>query len=117
MISSKKGYRREYFARKELIADGWDVVFKSVRYRYGTIDYAKLFDICCYKGQERKFISCKHFGNSNYYLPHQEDIKKFKDKYGKEGESYELWEWKDSRWEGRGINKKWRKAEWIKIIL
>ena len=117
MISSKKGYRKEYLARQQLVQEGWEIVFKSIRNRFGCIDYAGLFDICVYKGQDRKFISCKHFGNSNYYLPHQEEIKKFKETYGKEGESYELWIWASPRWVGRGDEKEWRKSKWIKIIL
>ena len=117
MNTAKKGQKKEYKARKWLEADGWFIVFKSIRNRFGCIDMANLFDVVAYKGKNRKFISLKHFGKSNYYLQHQEEIKAFKKEYGYEGESYELWLHKSPRWEGRGKNKKWFKGDFIKLIL
>ena len=117
MNTSKKGYNKEKKCRDELLADGWIVPFQSVRTRWATYDYADLFDNVFYKGKNRKFISLKHFGKSNYYLQHQEEIKAFKKEYGYEGESYELWLHKSPRWEGRGKNKKWFKGDFIKLIL
>lgn len=114
---AKKGYSKEKMARDQLKAEGWFIVFKSIRYRFGCIDMANLFDLVAYRGQSRKFISCKHFGKSNNYLSHQEDIRKFKAEYGKEGESYELWLWSAARYVGRGKDKHWQEAQWKKIIL
>jgi hypothetical protein len=91
------------------------IVFKSVRFRFGCIDFANLFDVVAYKDKERKYISVKHF--NGYYLLHQQEIKDFKQKYGNERESYELWIWFKPHWEGRGKNKIWKRAEFRKIIL
>jgi len=117
MNKAKKGWKKEKEARDELTKAGWFVIFKSIRFKFGCIDLAGLFDILAIKGKERKFISCKHFGNSNYYLPHQKEIKDFKEEFGYEGESYELWIWQSPRWKGRGENKKWHVGTFIKIIL
>ena len=115
MNKAKKGQKKELLARRELEKDNWFVVFKSIRWRFGCIDFANMFDIVAYKNKERKFISCKHF--NGYYLPHQEEIKQFKEAYGYPGESYELWIWHKPIWRGRGINKKWSEAHWDKIVL
>ena len=117
MNTAKKGQKKEYQARKELEAEGWFIAFKSIRNRMGCIDFGNIVDIVAYRNKERKYISCKHFGASNYYLSHQKEIKEFKEKYGLPGESYELWIWKSARWIGRGKNKSWVKAEWIKKYL
>ena len=113
----KKGYKKEKRCRDELIKDGWFICFKSVRFRFGCIDFAKLFDVCAAKGKIRLYVSVKHFGNSNSYLEHQAAIKQFKEQYGLIGEIFELWLWKSPRWQGRGINKKFFDGEWIKVSL
>jgi Holliday junction resolvase-like predicted endonuclease len=110
MNTAAKGYRKEYYIRKQLEKDGWKIVFKSVRFRFGCIDFANLFDVVAYKGALRKFISSKHLGNSNYQLPHQGEIRQFKEEHGKDGESYELWLWDKPRWKGRGKNKVWHQG-------
>lgn len=115
--TTKKGWRKEKQCRDDLINDGWIIVFKSIRWRFGTIDFAKLFDVVAYRGQERKYISCKHLSNNTYHLSHQEEIKQHKAIYGKIGESYELWLWDKPRWKGGGKNKTWNKGGWIKIII
>lgn len=116
MNKAKKGQRKEYQTRKELEADGWTIVFKSIRNRYGCIDFGP-FDCVAFKGKERKYISNKHFGQGNYYLPHQQEIKDFKEKHGYPGESFELHIWKSPRWEKSGKNKKWNKGKFIKLVL
>ena len=115
MNKARKGYTKEKKIRDERKADGWLICFKSIRWRFGCIDFATIFDIVAFKGQQRKYISSKHF--NGYYLEHQDEIKKFKDMYGKDGESYELWIWKSPRWEGRGNNKVWFKGGFLKLVL
>ena len=117
MNKAKKGYTKEKRARDELKAEGWNIVFKSIRWRFGCIDFATLFDIVAYKGQERKYISCKHFGKGNYHQEEQRQIKAFKEAHGKEGEGYELWLWADDRYVGRGKDKHHQEAKWIKITI
>lgn len=114
---ARKGYTKEKKIRDDLTKDGWRIVFKSIRWRFGCIDYAGLFDVVAYKGKQRKFISAKHMGAGNYYKQHQKEIKEFKDEFGLEGESYELWIWDAPRWKGRGKNKKWHKGGFHIIIL
>ena len=115
MNKAKKGQKKEKLCRDQLQKDGWFVVFKSIRWRFGCIDFANMFDVVAYKGKERKFISCKHL--NGYYLPHQEDIRRFKETHGLPGEEYSLWLWDRPRWVGRGKNKKWQEAHWHIIIL
>ena len=110
---AKKGYTKEKQIRDKLTKEGWLVVFKSTRTRFGAFDYAGLFDIVAYKGQERIYVSSKHLGAGNYYLSHQKEITLFREECGKEGESYELWLWDKPRWRGRGKNKYWNKGGWI----
>jgi len=123
MSKASKGQAKERKIRKELAVDGWRIMFKSVRTAYGAYDFGGggrehgLFDVVAYKKQERKYISSKHFGQGNYYKPHQKEIKDFAEEYGKSGESYELWIWKSPRWEGRGKKKKWNKGEFIRLVL
>lgn len=117
MNTAKKGYTKEKACRDELKKDGWLIPFQSIRTRWATYDFADLFDVVVFKDKERKYISCKHLGKGNYYLPHQNDIKIFKERYGLTGESYELWLWDKPRWRGRGVNKKFVDAHWEKIII
>jgi len=118
MVSKvKKGYNKEKRIRDELVKAGWIIVFKSIRYRFGTIDFAGLFDVVAFKGKQRKYISSKHLGPGNYYLKHQKDIREFKDTYGKDGESFELWLWDKPRWKGKGKNKTWNKGCFIKVVI
>ena len=116
--TAKKGYTKEKRCRDELKAEGWFITFKSVRFRFGCIDFAELFDVTAIKIIDNKpvwlFISCKHFGDSNNHLPHQKEVKDFKEKYGLEGMKFELWNWVSPRWKGRGINKKFYEGYWIK---
>ena len=119
---AKKGQHREYIARKELEADGWFIAFKSIRNRFGCIDFANLFDIVAYKTKHvaffnRKYISCKHFGQGNYHQEHQAEIRKFKNENCKQGETYELWLWCERKWVGKGKDKKHIKAHWKKVII
>ncbi len=115
---AKKGYTKEKRCRDELKEEGWMIVFKSIRFRFGCVDFAGLFDVVAYKGEERKFISCKHFGKKyNNYLPHQKEISDFKKKHGLRDESYELWIWHHPKYEGRGKNKVWVKGHWDKKII
>lgn len=114
---ARKGYTKEKKIRDELKKDGWFIAFKSVRYKFGCIDLANLFDVLALKGKERKFISAKHLGAGNYYQQHQKEIKEFKDEFGLEGESYELWLWDAPRWKGRGKNKQWNSGGFIKVVL
>ena len=119
MSNVKKGYTKEYLARKELKQDGWTIIFQSIRTRWASYDFADLFDIVAITSESPvwKFISVKHLGKSNYYLPHQEEIREFKRKHGLEYMDFELWLWDKPRWTGRQPNKVWNKGGWIKIKL
>ena len=112
----RKGQKKEVMCRKELKAAGWTIFFKSIRWRFGTIDYAELFDVVAGKGKLRKHVSCKHYGKGNLYSAHQEEIKRFAEEHGQEHDEFELWIWKSPRWYGRGKDKKWFEGGWIKII-
>lgn len=112
---AKKGYTKEKRCRDELKADGWKILAKSIRWRFGTWDFAGLFDVVAVKGKAWKFISCKHLGKGNYYLSHQIDISRFQEEHGLEGMSFELWLWDAPRWKGRGVKKVYNIGQWKKI--
>lgn len=116
MSNVRKGYTKEKLCRDNLKEDGWFIVFKSVRFKYGCIDFAKLFDVVAVKDYWL-FVSCKHLGKSNYYKPHQEEIRKFKEKYGTKIMVFQLWLWEHPRWTGRNPNKIWHKGGWDKITI
>ena len=129
---AKKGYTKEKRARDELKEDRHFIAFKSIRWRFGCIDFAALFDIVAIKffkeidkaqiphtGSNWRFISVKHFGKKyNNYLPHQKEIKEFKKNCNLKGNfSFELWIWHHPKWVGRGKNKHWEEGHWDKKVL
>lgn len=133
----KKGERKELLCKKELEKEGWTVVFKSCTVKRGPcfvgLDFADLFDVVAVK-QEKvpsyqisypekfmgfwKFISVKHYSSAQTKYPqHQEEIRKFREKYLLIGMFFELWLWHPSKWVGRGKNKKWENAHFEKIMI
>ena len=114
---AKKGQRREKAIRDELEKKGWLICFKSIRWRFGCIDFATLFDVVAFKGKERKYVSCKHASNGSNHLQHQKEIQVFKEEHGFPGESYEFWNWTPGRYRGRGANKIWHQPKWDKVII
>lgn len=123
MNTSAKGWKKERECRVLLEKQGWQCVFKSIRWRYGTLDFARLFDSVFVKFEvenaepTRKwlFVSNKHF--QGYHLQHQQEIKTFKEQFGLEGMQYQLWIWVSPRWTGRQPNKVWNIAKWQVIEL
>ena len=115
--TARKGATKERRARDELKKEGHMIAFKSIRWRFGCIDFATLFDIVAIKDNVWRFISVKHFGKSNNYLPHQVEINEFKAKHGFKDATFELWIWHSPRWTGRGKNKVWNEGKWDKIML
>jgi len=117
--TSHKGWTKEKLCRDELKKEGYTIIFQSVRTRWATYDFADLFDVVAVtdKNPIWKFISVKHLTKGNYYLPHQEEIREFKRKYGLEHMDFELWLWDKPRWKGRKPNKIWHKGDWKKILI
>jgi len=121
--TSKKGYRKELFCRKQLEKEGWNVLFKSIRTRFGTLDFAGLFDSVFVKSEivnaEHKvtwlYVSNKHY--NGYHNAHQAQIKAFKDEFGHEEAQYALWLWHKPKWVGRGSKRVWQKAKWEVIPI
>ena len=121
--TNTKGWRKERECRKLLEAQGWKTIFKSIRWRYGTLDMAGLFDSVFVKSEivnaEHKvtwlFVSNKHF--NGYHIKHQALIKAFAEEFGFEEAEYNLWIWHKPKWAGRGVKKHWEEARWqiIKI--
>ena len=114
---ARKGWSKERQCRDELKIEGWNIVFKSVRFKYGCVDFANLFDVVAYKQKDRKFISVKSHADCRNHLSHQIQLAVFKETFGLPGESFELWIWKKARYIGRGKNKHWENASWTKIII
>jgi Holliday junction resolvase-like predicted endonuclease len=117
MNTVRKGYSKEKLCRDQLTREGWNIVFKSVRWKFGTIDYAQLFDVVVVKAKKKRHISVKHYGNSNQYLTHQNNIKHYANKHGLPHETFELWLWDKPRWKGRGKNKVWSEGGWIRKVF
>ena len=120
--TSAKGWRKERECRKLLEQQGFTIVFKSIRWRWGTLDFAKLFDTVAVKNADGEpiwlFVSNKHF--QGYFPQHQQAIKDFKLKYGLsqcQHMIFELWLWHKPKWVGKGISRRWQEAKWqiIKI--
>src|SRR3990167_1713602 len=96
---SAKGLRKERECRKLLEKQGYKCVFKSIRWRYGTLDFAGLFDSVFVREvkepqiewvrEEWLFVSNKHF--QGYHLQHQKDIVAFKEQYGFDSAKFQLW--------------------------
>ena len=116
MSNVKKGYSKEKKCRDDLKRDGWEIFFKSVRLRFGTIDFA-LFDIVAAKRKKRKLISVKNYSKFETLPRHQKELKKWKEKYALPEEELELWSWDRPRWKGRGKNKTWHKGGWVKVTI
>ena len=117
MDTNQKGQKKEREYRKYLESQGYIIIFKSQRVRFGKVDFAHLFDTCAVRGKEWIFVSNKHFGKSNNYLPHQLEIEKFKIEHGLECMKFYLVNWKSARWEGAGKNKKFVKGEFITKLI
>lgn len=119
MNTSRKGWKKERECRVLLESEGWKIVFKSIRWRFGTLDFAGLFDTVAVKsspsGTQWLFISNKHF--NGYHLQHQEAIRQFKQYSGQGNMLFQLWIWRKPQWRGRGENKKWHRATWEVIDI
>lgn len=92
MNKSNKGYRFERNCRNILKEEGWSIAFKSIRTRFGTQDFAGLFDIVAIKERERRYISCKVLSNAHGWIASNKiAIKEFKKNHGYENEFFEIW--------------------------
>ena len=121
--TAKKGWRKERECRKILEEQGYKIVFKSIRWRWGTLDLAGLFDTLAVrkivKNHEPKlewlFISNKH--STNYRKAHYTLIQAFIGEFGIEEGVYEVWVWNKPKWVGRGLNRHWQNARWEVISV
>ena len=117
-----KGWRKERECRKILEAQGYKIVFKSIRWRWGVLDFANLFDtIAVRKNQEHKvewlFVSNKH--STNYRKAHYALIQAFIGDFGIEEGVYQVWVWHKPKWAGRSSSSKdkghkrhWKEEKW-----
>ena len=118
---SAKGWRKERECRKILEAQGYKVVFKSIRWKWGTLDFAGLFDTVAVRkieqNQEPKlewlFVSNKHA--TNYRKGHYTAIQAFLGEFGIEEGVYQVWVWEKAHWKGKKLNRIWCESQW-KII-
>ena len=123
MNKSAKGWRKERQCRVLLENQGWKCVFKSIRWKWGTLDYAGLFDSVFVKTsikwdepqRERLHVSNKHY--NGYHKAHQTAIKAFKEDFGLEGDIFQLWIWHKPKWVGRGFKRHWQEAKWQIITI
>lgn len=127
--TKKKGQRKELLCSKELEASGWRVVFRGVTVKQGPIfkghDFADCIDVVAVKqlpyltylgerittGIVWVFISCTHRGHIS---EKKTALKEFADVFRLPLMSFEVWAWDKARWVGRGKNKYWKPANWIK---
>src|SRR3990167_2825178 len=116
--TSVKGWAKERECRKILEVQGYKIVFKSIRWRWGTLDFAGLFDTVAVRkivqNQEPKlewlFVSNKHA--TNYRKAHCTAIQGFKEDFGFEEALFAVYIWHKPKWVGRGKNKHWQQAKW-----
>jgi Holliday junction resolvase-like predicted endonuclease len=120
MNKAKKGKTRENIAKHELEAEGYWVGFKSYTMRLGPIfkgiDLFGLFDLLAIRGDHWRFISVKH-RKSGDVSENRKAILNFIEQHALHNMSFELWIWHEPRTVGRGKNKKFVKAHWIKEVL
>jgi|SRR3990167_6116753 len=113
-----KGWRKERECRKILEAQGYKVVFKSIRWKWGTLDFAGLFDSVFVKSEIINaghkvtwlYVSNKHY--NGYHNAHQAQIKAFKEEFGHEEAIYQVWLWHKPKWVGMGVKRHWQEAKW-----
>lgn len=118
MNTSAKGWRKERECRRILEAQGYKCVFKSIRWRWGTLDFAGLFDSVFVRKiveiEEPKlewlFISNKY--DSSYSKAHYDLIQSFIGEFGIEEGVYQIWVWHKPKWVGRGAQRHWQEAKW-----
>jgi hypothetical protein len=109
MNKAKKGYRAEKYLRDYFIGLGYKLMFKSIRYKFGCIDYANMFDMVLYHPTpptKRLYISVKH------HKDHQQlaEISEHKALYGKANEVYAQFIYHVAGWKGAGKNKTYSKG-------
>jgi len=117
MSNVKKGQSKELLCRKDLEKDGWTIIFKSIRTRWKSYDLANLFDVVAIKKEWWKFVSVKNYASFKNLPKHQEEIRDFAREHGLFGMVFELWLWSKARYVGRGKNKHWQEAKWVKKVI
>jgi Holliday junction resolvase-like predicted endonuclease len=115
MNRARKGYRKEYLAKKEIEKEGYTLLFKSQRIRFGRIDFGP-FDLVAIRGDHWRFISVKH-RTSGDIAENRKAILSFMETHALHNMSFELWIWHAPRYAGRGKNKEWVHAHWAKEVL
>ena len=116
-----KGWKKERECRVLLEKQGYKIIFKSIRWKWGTLDLAGLFDTLAVrkviKNQEPVvewlFVSNKY--DTSYSKAHYTAIQAFIRDFGIEEGLYHIYVWHKPKWAGRGAKKHWQKSQW-KII-
>ncbi len=110
MVSNvEKGRKLEKKAREELEADGYKILFKSIRTRFQRQDFANLFDIVVAKDRTRRLISVKTFVSNSRHKEHKVDIGEFVNKHSLLSEKCELWLWHQDT---TGTSGEWEVIKW-----
>jgi len=86
MSATSKGKTFENFCADQLKQAGWTILFKSIRVRYGAIDFAGMWDIVAVKKQvggiQWFFIQCK---SRKLYGKEKQALIDWKNTYGFSG--------------------------------
>ena len=106
----EKGRKLEKKARDELEADGYKILFKSIRTRFSCQDFAGLFDIVVAMDRARRLISVKTFVSNSRHSEHKAAIGEFVNKHSLLSEKCELWLWHVD--ETSGASGRWEKIRW-----
>ena len=94
--AADKGRRNEKKAMDVLEAEGWHIAFRSIRVRHQRIDFDNVFDIAALKGKFRKWVQVK--SESSVRWRHDKEIlRKWKNDYGNEYDSCEVWAYYDRK--------------------
>ncbi|KKL99268.1 hypothetical protein LCGC14_1816120 [marine sediment metagenome] len=94
MVSNvEKGKRVEKKARDALEELGWKILFKSIRTRFQSQDFAGLFDIVAARDRSRRLVSVKTFVSNARHVEHKRDLQNFSNKHSLLNEKCELWLW------------------------
>jgi hypothetical protein len=133
-----EGQKKELLARKMLEAEGYTILFKSQRVRFGKVDFgppdiligktkvSRKVDIVGIHSTPlklspgsiitMKLISVKSTKSRSNFALHQQELEKY---WGAltPGICVELWIYRKGQWRGRGAKKHFEPPNWEKIKI
>ena len=100
MSSNSRGSETERKCIAELEADGWRIMFRSVRMRWQSVDFDNTFDVVAVKDHVWRLVQCKTGRPSTVKEMDKLDRWRIANTPDSPRMSIELWIWrKGNRWD------------------